>query len=133
MGIVVCLAEPNCVEDLRTVNIHVGTSAGRDATGGDHTETGDVAGQGIAIGRGSSANVATYMGDILADILRRLIELERKVMELDIRYNSKDEREQRDRSNTSGTTTAIIGAMIFLAITTLMLYLALGGINATGR
>lgn len=73
------------------------------------------------------------MGDILADILRRLIELERKVMELDIRYNSKDEREQRDRSNTSGTTTAIIGAMIFLAITTLMLYLALGGINATGR
>jgi hypothetical protein len=42
-------------------------------------------------------------------------------------------RDQHDRSTVSGTTTAIIGGMIFLAIVTMMLYLALSGLNASAH
>jgi hypothetical protein len=114
-----------------------GDITGRDQVGGDRISAGSIDGAGVSMGRGaiSSAAVSTadYMAELASDILRRLLELERKVMELEIRYLERARRDQHDRSTVSGTTTAIIGGMIFLAIVTMMLYLALSGLNASAH
>jgi len=110
-------------------DINVNVTTGGDTTGGDKVSTGDVSGEGIAVGRGASASgsVHSYMSDIWSEAMRLIRDLDRRLIQLEIRLEMQRERDIHDKQTYSPGWIIIIGGLIATAMISVMLWLALSG------
>jgi hypothetical protein len=118
--------------DAERHQIEYNINIGGDSVGGDQTRTGNISGTGAAVGRGASATITgsmAYMNDMLPEILRRLMELERRIMRVELDNEAREERDRHERSTVSSTLTLVIGGMIFVALVALVVFLASGGFH----
>jgi hypothetical protein len=115
--------------DAERHQIEYNINIGGDSVGGDQTRTGNISGTGAAVGRGASATITGYMNYMLPEILRRLMELERRIMRVELDNEAREERDRHERSTVSSTLTLVIGGMIFVALVALVVFLASGGFH----
>lgn len=118
---------------------------GGDQVGGDKTTAGDISGAGVAVGRESSSGggMAAYMSELWQDLHRRLLEVERALIELGRGRQESEERltrlerdhelrrwqEQYDRSRLSSTALLFLGGSLFVIVMVVVLLLSVGGVR----
>lgn len=118
--------------------IHI--DIGGDRTGGDKISTGDISGQGVAVGRESTATAGGFMSELVHEIYRRLLELERQFLALrqdadrckDALNDLEREKDRQrwmaeyDRTRFSTTGLFVVGGLLFVLILGVVLWLSMG-------
>ena len=109
------------------INVNIRSDA--DTTGGDKVTTGDISGEGIAVGRGASASgsVHSYMSDIWTEAMRLIRDIDRRLTQLEIRLEMQRERDTHDKQAYSPSGLIIAGVIIAMSIIVMLLWLALSG------